>query len=390
MPEIQDESQKPVSGGKEKTFKNPISNLLSKTRAARQPKDIRHVQSSLNENPLPFILEPGRNINQLYEGLKQLEAKPPDRDELIRIVGLNPSQPEFSHLENTGVESSTLEARRIARGTLLDAGYVFLNRIGGGEKPLIRAQVPVAVEESVEIIDMGKKVLLTQAELDAVIQYQKSHPGVYTTESADIDLIREDMLLFLQQAIGEQNNLEQNANAVFRAAQGRILNDPKYTDEDRKVLKQFFTQQYEKYQKKGSSNLGYIMQECMAGIDVAKVRGLPFEIFAKRLTALQNSPSPFLDSGFHFDTNFDVTLYPHDPTQTRRLNMAVIHLLSRGLNEMGESANESHDQRYVTAGEYEKQVYQKEMVQATVSDKDLDLIAGRLLFRARKSNLQTE
>jgi hypothetical protein len=381
MPEIPDGSQKQIARGDEKVFKKPLSNLLSRIRSVRQPNDVKPTQAPSQE-PRPFHIELGRDINQLYEELIQHEASPANRDETIRVVRMNPSKPESNQFQSAEIEASALQAGRVTRGALLDAGYVFLNRIGGGEKPLISAQVPVGVEGGVQTVDMGKKILLTQVDLDAVIQHQKSKPGEYTTESADMGLIRKDMLLFLQQAIGEQNNLVQKANAVFRAAQGRIFDNPKYVDEDREALRKFFAKLYEEYQKTGSSNLGFIMQECMAGIDVAWVRGLPFEIFPIRLSALQGAPSPFLDSGFHFDTNYDVTLYPHNSSQTRRLNMAVIHLLSRGLNEMGESKNESRDQHYLTAGEYEKNIYGKSEATEVVSDNNLDMIASRLLFRA--------
>lgn len=383
MSETSDRFQKPVSRSNERIFRNPITILLRRIRCAHEPLYTGLAQSSLYENLQPFTLEPGRDIDQLYKELKQLEERPADMDEVIRIVGIDPSLSEFNQLQSAGMESSFLQVGCVTRGALLDAGYVFLNRIGGGEKPLISAQLSIDVEGNIETVDMGKKVLLTQTDLDAVIQYQKSQPGVYITESADIDSIRKDMLLLLQQSIGEQNNLSQNTNAVFRVAQRRILDDSKYTDKDRDALKQFFIKEYEEYQKTEISRLGYIMQECMIGIDIARVRGIPFEIFAKRLSALQGAPSPFLDSGFHFNTNYDVTFYPHDSSRTRRLNMGVIHLLSRGLNEMGESTNQSHDQRYFTAGEYEKEIYEKNGTIEPVSDEDLEKIATRLLVRAK-------
>lgn len=380
MPEIPEGSQTQIARSNEGKSHNPLSNLLNRVRAARQPKDIKSQPVSQETFP-PFYIEPGRDIDQLYEELKQHEGVPADRNEQIKIIGLKSFHPEFGHLQSVGVELSDLQTDHVTRGALLDAGYVFVNRIGGGEKPLINAQVPMAVDNGIETVELGKKVLLNQEELDAALEYQKSQPG-FIVENADPEAVRKDMLLFLQQAVAEQNGLAQKSNSMFRAAQGRILEDPQYTEEDREALRQFFAKQYGEYQA-GSSNLGYIMQECMAGIDLAKVRGVPLEIMSKRLSSLQGTPSPFLDSGFHFDTNYDVTLYPHDHSQTRRLNMAVIHLLSRGLSEMGESTNDSHDQRYITAGEYEEQVYGREMLpEDKTSDETLDLIARRLLARA--------
>jgi hypothetical protein len=366
MSQTPDGLHEPISGGNEKSFGNQHKSLT------------------------PFILESGRNIDQLYEDLKRHEARPADRDELIKIVRLSPSQPEFNHMLSVGVKSSALDAGRVTRGVLLDAGYVFLNRIGGGEKPLVNAQIPMAVEGRVETVDIGKKILLTQDELEAVTQYQSSQLGASAIENSNPNILRKDMLLFLQEAIVEQNNLAHNKSAAFRAAQGRIIDNPKYTDEDRKTLRQFFAKQSEEYQRTGSSRLGYLMEECIPGIDLIKVRGIPFEILPTRFSALRDIPSPFLDSGFHFDTNYDVTLYPHEPDRARRLNMVVVHLLSRGLSEMGKSINNSHDQHYISAGEYEKQIYKKMITSNNVmSDADLDIIAYRLLTRADRFNKQS-
>lgn len=346
-------------------------------------------EESTEHNPqqgaLPvFTLERGEDIEQVFQNLKVLEVQPADRSELITIVGFDKHTPEFSHLLSIGADSEGLKSGKIARGLLLDAGYVFLNRIGGGEKPLINAKLPMDFEGEVQVIDFGSRVLLTQAELDAVLKHQKSQPELFASENIGLDLVRKDMLFFLQEAFVEQNNLRQKSTAVFREAQRRVLDNSKYTDDDREALRQFFKKQYEGRQTTAYSNLGFIMQECLSGIDLAMARGISFEIFAKRLEALKGDPSTFLDSGFHFDTNYDVTLYPHDPSQTRRLNMVVIHLLSRGLNEMGDSTNQSHDQRYITAGEYERDILHRvEKDVSTVSDEILDSIAHRLLVRAR-------
>lgn len=49
-----------------------------------------------------------------------------------------------------------------------------------------------------------------------------------------------------------------------------------------------------------------------------------------------------------------MTLYPDNPSQTRRLNSVVVHLLSRGVNQMGASLNGSHDQTYITSAEFDE------------------------------------
>jgi hypothetical protein len=76
------------------------------------------------------------------------------------------------------------------------------------------------------------------------------------------------------------------------------------------------------------------------------VLGFPAEIVVGRQAKLTGFPSPFIDSGYHFEDYPDITLCSDDYTKTRRLNMVVAQLLSRGLCKIGDSSNGSHDQAY--------------------------------------------
>lgn len=104
-----------------------------------------------------------------------------------------------------------------------------------------------------------------------------------------------------------------------------------------------------------------------------------------RVTGL-TTPSPFLNSGYHFRSNLDVTLYPYNPANTRRINGVTVHLLSRGVDEIGGSMNTSHDQTYITASEYTEEVYKKETrTDSSFPDKSILAVANRLLYRFREA-----
>jgi len=320
-----------------------------------------------------------------YESLRERELAKADRNEVIHIIGLKKNSPEFSRLQTSGVDPVALEEGRVTRGELLDAGYVFLNRLGAGEKPILNAVIPYGKPEEEQTLDVGTKVLLDQNEFNAVKQLQQQHPEEYGTNGIEIEELRIDMLAFLGEATKEVGNASNKARDAFRAAQRKILDDPKYS-QDIDTLKNFFGELSKDTQSAGRL-LSYMMDECLAGINLTFVRGMPVDVSPQRLGKLSNAPSPFLDSGFHFDVNYDITLNTHDTTKTRRLNMPVIHLLSRGLNEMGESLNNSHDQQYITSGQYAREIYpykpSSENLTTQTPEETLDLIAGRLLIRAR-------
>ncbi len=321
-------------------------------------------------------------FNSHYQSLQERESDPLDRDEVVHLMGLSQQMSEYRHLLNCGVNAVALERRQVTRGELMDAGYVFLNRIGGGEKPLLNAVIPMGVQS----FDIGARVLLTQEELDAVIAHQRANPEEYGTEGVEAEELRQDMLSFLREAEVEWAQFKRKYQAAFSAALELISEDPEYSA-DEQMVADYLEQAY---MKDGASkaNIGYLIQECVQGLNLAVIRGIPIGVMPTRRAALNGVGSPFLDSGFHFDVNHDVTLHPEDPTKTRRLNMAVIHLLSRGLNEMGASSNDSHDQHYISSGEYARDVFpfrpsaEKPATEITIPREALDIIAIRLLIRA--------
>ena len=322
-------------------------------------------------------------FSSAFELLKQKELQKPDINEVIFIIGLKKDAPEYSALQTAGVDPVALEEGRITRGELLNAGYVFLNRLGAGEKPILNAVIPDP-KRAGQFLDLGIKVLLTQDEFDAVKLYQQERPEEYGTGGIEMGELRRDMLLFLKETTKAAEQRGQREIDAFLAAQKRIAADQNGLE----ILKKYFSQLYK--EKDAGLKLDFIMKECLTGIDIIFVRGIPIDVPIQRGGKLRNTPSPFLDSGYHFDTNDDVTLHTHDKSKTRRLNMPVIHLLSRGLNEMGGSLNNSHDQQYITSGQYAREIYphkttsENTVSQSSIPDEALNLIASRLLYQARE------
>ncbi len=327
----------------------------------------------------------GQNFSAAYVELTQKEKALGNPQEVIFIPGLSTTSQEFVHLKNSGVSQEELIEGRIPRGKLLEAGYVFVNRVARGEKPIINAKIPLTGRG--QNLNLKPRILLTQDELDAVLNYQSQHPEKFGAGGNNVDVLRQDMLIFLEECLAEAKNLRQKSIDAFKATQGRILESEKYLDVDRQTLRKFFTELGNK--PRAGMELLFIMESCMQGIDLARVRGLPVEVYNSRLAALHDAPSPFLDSGFHFGQNLDVTVFPNDHTKIRRLNMVVVHLLSRGLNEMGASLNASHDQTYVTSQEYVNEILsaqaKPDQNNGKIPEEILDLIAIRLLARAKMS-----
>lgn len=103
-----------------------------------------------------------------YVELTELEKRMPDMDEVI-AVRLTPMSPEWEGLKKVGVQLSPLGAVEITRGQLLEAGFIFLNVIGGGEKPLISSTIDIGGTRH----DFSQRVLLTRQSLTLCWQTKK-------------------------------------------------------------------------------------------------------------------------------------------------------------------------------------------------------------------------
>lgn len=313
------------------------------------------------------------NRYSTYEALKMMEQERPDPQESIRLR-LPIDSLEYHTLITNGISPERIARDELRRSELIEAGYVFMNRIGGGEKPIMNSIVS-AIGGDVLSEDFGVRFLLTAEELSRAVSERTVDNG------EDFDAIRRDMVNFFSEAEHASTGLQTRRIETFRLAQRLILET--FSHDDQKIVATFF--QKIQNQKDGRVILDGVFQESIAGIDVVFVRGIPIEMVLGRGSKIRDLPSPFLDSGFHFGSNPDVTLYPNDPSRTRRINMVTVHLLSRGLSETGGSRNGSHDQEYIGAQEYRDTVLAKTSTpNGSVTPEALNTIAQRIVFRARR------
>lgn len=322
-----------------------------------------------------------------YEALLREEKRPADQDELIKVTGLTPSCIEANTLHVYASSNADLENGRVTRRALLEAGYAFINRIGGGEKPILQGIIPIKTSGGrFEEINLGDRVLLTQDELDAAVECSQQQSQEKATDIATEDL-RQDMVSFLNECADVYANLQIKKRELFRAAQGRIMEGTEFTAEDKELFATCLTELAQPEHRAAATQiLQGLMEECLAQVDILFVRGIPIDMMSIRGDKLKNTPSPFLNSGYHFRNNLDVTLYPYNPAKTRRINSVTVHLLSRGVDEIGGSMNASHDQTYITASEYAEEVYKKETrTDSSFPDESILTVANRLLYRFREA-----
>jgi hypothetical protein len=312
-------------------------------------------------------------VVSIYENLLEQEAAPADPDEIIHLGTVEVGSLEWMQLLQAGVPQPTIEAGNVTRKELLDAGFAFLNKIGGVEKSLISTIIEM---EDGSTVDTGQRVLLTGSELDAVQRSQGSF------DMANNEQIRLTMIDFLQASKEVMSFKPEIKIAIFKEAQKRILDSG---NEESLALIGGLLQSI--IESGNNRKLAFMIDHCVANLSITKVGGIPIDMYASRSSILQGVPSPFLDSGYHFDTNDDVTIYPDDPTKTRRLNTVVVHLLSRGLNEEGVSINDSHDQTYITSKEFTELVKSFDESDSGFYDNEaVETFIARLLESARQGD----
>jgi hypothetical protein len=338
----------------------------------------------------PTEPRPESAFDQAYNDIKTAEAAKPNPEEIIRLHPIRQGEnPEYDILLSHGVTEEEINSGLIARQKLLDAGFVFHNKIGGGEKPLLNAEI--------NGVDYGKRTLLTQDELDTVIAFQAKYPGTFGLQGHSLEDVRKDMLLFLHTATDpRQIGMKHRSSVFYKATEGRRDARKQFTGspDDWRVVDAYLKDWYalieatfeslspsEKLAFDNNFNLfksekekGFMEAHCSDiypwpepdpnanFLAPHTSRGFRVGKSEVRRGKLQGSPSPFLDSGFHFEENQDLTLFFPDKS-ARRLNTAVFHLASRGLSEMGRSNNGSFDQQYFTLGEYVENLYPKTLAE---------------------------
>lgn len=331
-----------------------------------RPNQDRETSRSLEQLALS-VVQSGNYVHQAstaYDELLQQEAEPANPEELIS-VSIVAGGAEAIRLREYGISQEVIEAGKITRADLLGAGFAFINKIGGGEKPLLS----VRIDSDEGPIDLGGRTLLTQQELDIAKASQDK------TEFDDEDT-RMLMLNFLKEAQGAHQNKRENEIKLLREAQQRIISDG--SQEELARVAAYFKELIDK----SDQAYGWAAKEWLAGLDIARVGAIPVEMFWTRRQSIRGAPSPFLDSGYHFGDNEDVTLFPNDAGRTRRLNTVVVHLLSRGISQLGGSRNGSHDQTYITNSEFLALLPYTVQKEGDVDDETVNVVMERILARS--------
>lgn len=296
-------------------------------------------------------------IGLLYTQLKLEEAKPPDPAEEIKIgKRIFEHDPEYEALTRHGVPTADLiRGRPIRRDLLLKAGFVFDNYpLPYIEKPLINAEI--------NGVNYGQRKLLTAQELSLILAHQRANPDLYGTAAIAEDSFREEMLsllvaheLTIPQEIQVKVNLYRDC--IKQLESPHPTTKPRETDQA--FAKLLWLHHAEMWKEGGirkeeefiESNLGDILTWTEPDIFARfplTVRNKRAQLIASRKTALAHTPSPFLDSGFHFPDqigNPDYTVVGSNG-KLFRVNMMVLHLLSRGLSEMGDGEKGDGEQDY--------------------------------------------
>lgn len=306
-----------------------------------------------------------------YTTLLEAEQSPPQPDERLTVGAIHETTYEYEVLADSGVSKKELSNGNLTRAQLLDAGFCFYNRLGGGEKPLVSTYDP-----DTNGTPFSKRLLLTADELAAIEEGQRTERLQAGIDDEVLEEIRECMIYFLVGSVAVCQSHSVRAASLFKEAQAHIVQSA--NKDDIQQISSLFQQITQPGKLDANMRMHLLMEQCLANIDIDFMMGMPIATMPTRFEALRGVPSPFLDSGFHFETNHDITLFPNDPTKTRRLNMATVHLLSRGLDEVGSSTNGSHDQTYITAAEF------SDLVEGTpdpdtTHDERVQLVAQRLI-----------
>lgn len=304
----------------------------------------------------------------IYNQLVLAESRSTKPSDPIRVRYIPSASAEFAKLVKSDVSPDEIRAGVLRREYLLDAGFVFNNILGNGEKPIIKANI--------DDMDFGQKRLLTSAELAVVSQYQQEHPELFGWQGQDPETVRQDMVHFLLVVGHGLPNITSRWNifnrSIIEIKEQRVATDYEYIPTSELMYREvsrfdaFVVFEWHKHHRSRlDTEIGDIFRdvypwphrEFMGG---PKIRGhRAFTMGSQRIHALQGTASPFLDSGYYFGTNFDVTVEGKILQEIFRFNSATLHLASRGLSEMGESTF-SFDQHYGTIGEYITELFPKD------------------------------
>jgi hypothetical protein len=330
------------------------------------------------EKPAVSIEDSPHSLDSAYRQLQVGERREANPKDVIE-VRLKPDSAEYQHLLQQGITADQIDSGKLRREQLLNAGYVFMNKIGiGGQEKGIMSGAFSDPEDPSQTIDFTSRTMLTRDELDKAYRYQLQHPDIYGLQGEDLDEVRKDMLSFAKKASNDEK---------IPGLDGIIeYGDPLTgSSEDAALVAEYWQQQIHQFMQehKGVSEdeaarevrRVFADTYCADLFDMRKdpykqkpQRGHELKAISLRQQALQGQPSPFLDRGFVYSVNPDVEVFGmHDPMNpdkntNYRLNMGAIHIFGGhpkypGLSEMGTA---DHDQTYMPLGVYVSELYPRE------------------------------
>jgi len=330
------------------------------------------------------ILHPEEAIDP-FRALMYAENRKPEPTDQFFIGSIQSGTIEYDELHKIGISEEELSKGRFTRQQLVDAGFFFINRIGGGEKPLLSGDFPDPNNPG-QMLNYGNRLLLTREELETVYAYQCSRPDIFGLRGEDVNDVRSDLLMFAARAswrppFDNYIDLAQQAIPYKTSVPGSEL-EP----EDWQLLDRYWDYLAKEYNRqhpddpdtnfRAKARAEFIRTHCadlanwVSNPDGKEIdmfnnqttRGCRTQSVGSRSAKVRDNPSPFLDSGFVFDYNFDASVFEEGPADVRsnrqyRINTVIVHLMGHpdfpGLSEMGGV----QDQVYMPTGIFVSRYY---------------------------------
>ena len=325
-----------------------------------------------------------KDVKSSYEALINAEAREASPDDVYRIAGgIKAGSVEWQMLADAGMSEQRITDSRLTRKELRDAGFFFVNKLGEGEQGIIDGVIVDPDDASVSI-DFSGRTLLTKAELDFAYKAQRAEGD--PLDGHAVEAVRADSLAFVYSALRPPFR-------TFKIATETMMplspEDPAWqvgTPEERAEAVNYLKAVAATYQAKNPGlnhnwegivrqGDGILKVTTGTGVDDRRLNtshimtayGMEHEARGRRKAyslwgraeKLQGTPSPFLESGYVFGINPDVTVATKSD-ELKRINAATIHLMGGhkdypGLSEY--SADAAHDQKYMSTREYVDSIF---------------------------------
>jgi hypothetical protein len=304
---------------------------------------------------------PNRTLNGFLDKLL-MNKQQLDMDEVIKVPG------GISNEVIADLITKDLNPFKLTRRELLDAGYVFVNAVGGGEKYIIKQVIEIDGQE----IDLGRLPFLTEKQLQAALDLDKQEmESAGITKSPQeiakdmVDVLHGSYYFYSVRLSEVEEGLKKQDP---KASEGNIRDKAKeqvdkeweegkgyhYYKRIEKLTSQLKQSQLNLSEGELKSRAQTLADQELAEGKIAKEDRkvpLPF-FFVNRGLERMNGHCPMLNCSHRFWINNDLTFV--DDKSPVRLSTVIAHLAHHGLSERGDGLPRSFDQRYMTMTEYYK------------------------------------